>query len=116
MGYVASAARYQSIENRRSGKSGIMLPAISLGLWHNFGHIDSFQNAGSILKLAFDCVITHFDLANNYGPPPGSAEENFGKIFIMILPHIGMKCLFQLKLDGACGKDLMETGDQKSTL
>ncbi len=81
MEYKASSERYQNMEYRRCGKSGLMLPAISLGLWHNFGHIDSFQNAESILKLAFDCGITHFDLANNYGPPPGSAEENFGKIF-----------------------------------
>jgi len=69
------------MEYRRCGKSGLLLPAISLGLWHNFGHIDSLDNAENILKLAFDSGITHFDLANNYGPPPGSAEENFGKIF-----------------------------------
>jgi len=69
------------MEYRRCGKTGLLLPAISLGLWHNFGHIDSLDNAENILKLAFDSGITHFDLANNYGPPPGSAEENFGKIF-----------------------------------
>jgi len=69
------------MEYRRCGKSGLFLPAISLGLWHNFGHIDSLDNAENILKLAFDSGITHFDLANNYGPPPGSAEENFGKIY-----------------------------------
>jgi L-glyceraldehyde 3-phosphate reductase len=69
------------MEYRRCGKSGLLLPAISLGLWHNFGHIDSLDNAENILKLAFDSGITHFDLANNYGPPPGSAEDNFGKIF-----------------------------------
>jgi L-glyceraldehyde 3-phosphate reductase len=65
---------------RRCGKSGLMLPAVSLGLWHNFGAIDSLENARTILKLAFDSGITHFDLANNYGPPAGSAEETFGKI------------------------------------
>ncbi len=65
---------------RRCGNSGLKLPAISLGLWHNFGHVDQLENSASILKLAFDSGITHFDLANNYGPPPGSAEENFGKI------------------------------------
>lgn len=81
MTYQANPTRYQNMEYRRCGKSGLLLPAISLGLWHNFGHIDSFDNAENILKLAFDCGITHFDLANNYGPPPGSAEENFGKIF-----------------------------------
>lgn len=80
MTYQANSARYQNMEYRRCGKSGLLLPAISLGLWHNFGHIDSLDNAENILKLAFDSGITHFDLANNYGPPPGSAEENFGKI------------------------------------
>lgn len=68
------------MQYRRSGKSGIQLPAISLGLWHNFGHVDTLENSRKILRLAFDNGITHFDLANNYGPPPGSAEENFGKI------------------------------------
>jgi L-glyceraldehyde 3-phosphate reductase len=69
------------MEYRRCGKSGLKLPAVSLGLWHNFGHIDVLDNARNILHRAFDSGITHFDLANNYGPPPGSAEENFGKIF-----------------------------------
>ncbi len=65
---------------RRCGKSGLRLPALSLGLWHNFGHVDSMENIRNILLAAFDSGITHFDLANNYGPPPGSAEENFGKV------------------------------------
>jgi len=69
------------MEYRRCGNSGLKLPAISLGLWHNFGHIDVLENARNILRLSFDQGITHFDLANNYGPPAGSAEENFGKIF-----------------------------------
>lgn len=64
---------------RRCGRSGLMLPAVSLGLWHNFGHVDVQSNCRKILHLAFDAGITHFDLANNYGPPPGSAEENFGR-------------------------------------
>ncbi len=81
MPYSANAHRYQSMEYRRCGKSGLKLPAVSLGLWHNFGHIDVLENARNILRLAFDNGITHFDLANNYGPPAGSAEENFGKIF-----------------------------------
>ena len=81
MQYLPSPQRYQSMEYRRCGNSGLKLPAISLGLWHNFGHIDVLENARNILKVAFDNGITHFDLANNYGPPPGSAEENFGKIF-----------------------------------
>ncbi len=81
MEYIADENRYKKMEYRRCGNSGLMLPAVSLGLWHNFGHIDNQENARSILRLAFDEGITHFDLANNYGPPPGSAEENFGKIF-----------------------------------
>jgi L-glyceraldehyde 3-phosphate reductase len=68
------------MQYRRCGKSGIKLSAVSLGLWHNFGHVDNFENSRQIIRLAFDSGITHFDLANNYGPPPGSAEENFGKI------------------------------------
>ena len=81
MQYIANPQRYQEMKYRRCGNSGLMLPAISLGLWHNFGHIDSLENARNMLRVAFDNGITHFDLANNYGPPPGSAEENFGKIF-----------------------------------
>lgn len=81
MQYTANPNRYQKMEYRRCGNSGLKLPAISLGLWHNFGQIDSFENAQNILQVAFDNGITHFDLANNYGPPAGSAEENFGKIF-----------------------------------
>jgi L-glyceraldehyde 3-phosphate reductase len=76
--YQPSATRYQEMPYRRCGKSGILLPALSLGLWHNFGGVDVFENYRSILRLAFDSGITHFDLANNYGPPYGSAEENFG--------------------------------------
>ena len=68
------------MEYRRCGRSGLLLPAVSLGLWHNFGHVDVLENSRKILHLAFDSGITHFDLANNYGPPPGSAEENFGRI------------------------------------
>jgi L-glyceraldehyde 3-phosphate reductase len=68
------------MEYRRCGNSGLKLPAVSLGLWHNFGGVDTLENCRNILQLAFDSGITHFDLANNYGPPPGSAEENFGRI------------------------------------
>jgi len=68
------------MQYRRSGKSGILLPEISLGLWHNFGGVDTFENGRAIVRRAFDLGITHFDLANNYGPPPGSAEENFGRL------------------------------------
>ena len=80
MTYLPSSERYNKMQYRRCGKSGIKLPAISLGLWHNFGHVDVMENFRQILHLAFDSGITHFDLANNYGPPPGSAETNFGKI------------------------------------
>ena len=79
--YVADSQRYDSMQYRRSGRSGIQLPAVSLGLWHNFGGVDNFENARAMLRRAFDLGITHFDLANNYGPPYGSAEENFGRIF-----------------------------------
>ena len=78
--YTPSAERYKNMEYRRCGKSGLLLPAISLGLWHNFGDVDDYKNCRKILQHAFDSGITHFDLANNYGPPPGSAEENFGHI------------------------------------
>jgi len=81
MEYKANPQRYEKMEYRRCGNSGLKLPAVSLGLWHNFGNIDNFENCRNLLHLAFDNGITHFDLANNYGPPPGSAEENFGKIF-----------------------------------
>lgn len=80
MTYQPASSRYGQMIYRRCGNSGIKLPAISLGLWHNFGHVDSFENSRAIIHTAFDNGITHFDLANNYGPPPGSAEENFGKI------------------------------------
>jgi L-glyceraldehyde 3-phosphate reductase len=81
MNYTPSAQRYQNMSYRRCGNSGLLLPALSLGLWHNFGRIDNLGNARTILRLAFDMGVTHFDLANNYGPPPGSAEETFGIIF-----------------------------------
>ena len=80
MEYLAQSSRYQQMQYRRCGKSGIKLPEISLGLWHNFGYVDRFDIARQIVLKAFDRGITHFDLANNYGPPPGSAEENFGRL------------------------------------
>jgi L-glyceraldehyde 3-phosphate reductase len=78
--YVADENRYEKMKYRRTGNSGLLLPELSLGLWHNFGNVDSFKNSRKLLRCAFDNGITHFDLANNYGPPPGSAEKNFGKI------------------------------------
>ncbi len=80
MTYIPDINRYKQMNYRRCGKSGLKLPELSLGLWHNFGDVDVFNNYRKILLLAFDNGITHFDLANNYGPPPGSAEENFGRI------------------------------------
>ncbi|MFN4313109.1 MAG: L-glyceraldehyde 3-phosphate reductase [Chitinophagaceae bacterium] len=78
--YVPSSDRYQQMTYNRCGRSGLLLPAVSLGLWHNFGGVDNFENARQMVRTAFDHGITHIDLANNYGPPPGSAEENFGTI------------------------------------
>jgi len=83
MNYQPSENRYSDMIYRRCGKSGIDLPIISLGLWHNFGGVDTFEKFRKIIWDAFDAGITHFDLANNYGPPPGTAEENFGRILKM---------------------------------
>src|SRR5262245_24067674 len=80
MDYLPAANRYDTMRYNRVGASGVRLPAISLGLWHNFGDVDVFQNGRTIARRAFDLGITHFDLANNYGPSPGSAEENFGAL------------------------------------
>lgn len=80
MTYKPSEQRYDKMIYNRSGRSGLKLPAISLGMWHNFGGINVFENQRELVRKAFDLGITHFDLANNYGPPPGSAEENFGRI------------------------------------
>ncbi len=80
MNYLPNSTRYESMQYRRSGRSGLKLPAVSLGLWHNFGGVDIFSNSRDMVLRAFDLGITHLDLANNYGPPPGSAEETFGQI------------------------------------
>jgi L-glyceraldehyde 3-phosphate reductase len=86
--YIANEQRYDTMQYRRCGRSGLLLPAISLGLWHNFGGVDVFENSRAMVRRAFDLGITHFDLANNYGPPPGSAETNFGEILRLDLkPH-----------------------------
>ncbi len=79
--YLPAASRYDKMRYNRCGRSGLKLPAVALGLWHNFGGVDAFENGRAMVHRAFDLGITHFDLANNYGPPYGSAEENFGKIF-----------------------------------
>ena len=78
MNYLPASDRYERMSYRRCGRSGLLLPAISLGLWHNFGNITPFGQQQSLLRKAFDLGITHFDLANNYGPPYGEAERNFG--------------------------------------
>ena len=80
MNYLPTEDRYTNMQYNRSGRSGLKLPAVSLGLWHNFGGVDVFENSRAMLRRAFDLGITHFDLANNYGPPAGSAEETFGQI------------------------------------
>lgn len=80
MTYIPNPSRYDQMIYRPAGNSGLLLPALSLGLWHNFGSVDDFENARAMIHIAFDLGITHFDLANNYGPEPGSAERNFGRI------------------------------------
>ncbi len=86
--YAPTPSRYDSMQYRRVGRSGLLLPAISLGLWHNFGAVDNLESCRAMLRRAFDFGITHFDLANNYGPPAGSAEANFGRLFAEdFLPH-----------------------------
>ncbi|HAU8263873.1 TPA: aldo/keto reductase [Kluyvera intermedia] len=80
MSWFANPARYEQMQYRYCGKSGLRLPALSLGLWHSFGHVHALESQRALLRKAFDLGITHFDLANNYGPPPGSAEENFGRL------------------------------------
>jgi L-glyceraldehyde 3-phosphate reductase len=88
MHYIPATDRYEHLDYRRCGRSGLQLPPISLGLWHNFGGVDVFENGRAIVRRAFDRGVTHFDLANNYGPPPGSAEEAFGRILDLDLrPH-----------------------------
>jgi len=80
MTYEAKTERYENMPYKRCGRSGLKLPRLSLGLWHNFGDVDEIENSRRLLRYAFDAGITHFDLANNYGPPPGSAERNFGRV------------------------------------
>jgi L-glyceraldehyde 3-phosphate reductase len=80
MTYLPHEARYNDMRYNRTGRSGLQLPAVSLGLWHNFGGVDVYENSRAMVRRAFDVGITHFDLANNYGPPAGSAEETFGQI------------------------------------
>ena len=97
--YKAEENRYADMIYRRCGRSGILLPAVSLGLWHNFGSVDVFSNFIQIAHAAFDHGVTHFDLANNYGPAYGSAEENFGRILSL------------RRRATICGRDRMGTGE-----
>ncbi len=87
MTYLAADDRYDIQPYRRCGRSGLLLPAISLGFWHNFGDDKPLEVQRAVMRRAFDLGITHFDLANNYGPPPGSAEENFGRILATDFRH-----------------------------
>ena len=123
MTYIPDKTRYSNgMIYSYCGKSGLMLPKISLGLWHNFGHADSFEKSKDIIHCAFDRGITHFDLANNYGPPPGSAEENFGKIFKEDLSAHRNEIIISTKAghamwdgpygDGSSRKNLMSSLDQ----
>ena len=80
MAYIPNAERYTQMEYRRCGRSGLKLPLLSMGLWHNFGDTNSLEHMAQLCETAFDGGITHFDLANNYGPPAGAAERNFGKL------------------------------------
>jgi aryl-alcohol dehydrogenase-like predicted oxidoreductase len=88
MSYQAADERYEKMIYRRSGRSGLKLPAITLGLWYNFGGVDVLENGRSMIHRAFDLGVTHFDLANNYGPPPGSAEETSALIGASRIGHI----------------------------
>ena len=115
--YKADATRYTEMKYKRVGNSGLQLPLVSLGLWHNFGETTSFENARTMIHTAFDHGITHFDLANNYGPPPGSAEKNFGKILSEDLSSYRDELIISTKAgyrmwDGPYG----EWGSRKSLL
>lgn len=109
--YKAAGNRYEVMEYKRSGRSGVLLPRISLGLWQNFGLEKSLEEQKDILFRAFDMGITHFDLANNYGHPAmGMAEENFGAILKSDLEDTEMNCSFPPKRDMTSGRGPMETG------
>ena len=108
--YQPAADRYEQMPYTYCGKSGLQLPLISLGLWHNFGSVDNFNVATDMIKYAFDHGVTHFDLANNYGPEPGSAEENFGRILKTDLQTYRDELIIVQKLAMICGKDRMEAG------
>lgn len=112
--YTAKESRYDTMKYNRCGTSGLLLPAVSLGLWHNFGSNRNFDNMTNMCLTAFDNGITHFDLANNYGPVPGSAEENFGRILKKASVSIETSLLFPPRQAMTCGPGLTETGAAKS--
>lgn len=103
MVWLANPERYGQMQYRYCGKSGLRLPALSLGLWHNFGHVNALESQRAILRKAFDLGITHFDLANNYGPPPGSAEENFGRLLREDFAAYRDELIISTKLATICG-------------
>lgn len=115
MAYQADENRYQTMEYRRCGQSGLKLPIVSLGLWHNFGDTTQVENSRALLQRAFDLGINHFDLANNYGPPPGSAERNLVGSCRKIFYRGEMSLLSPLKRATPCGKALTGTGVHANT-
>jgi L-glyceraldehyde 3-phosphate reductase len=115
MHYLASETRYNTMQYNRSGRSGLKLPAVSLGLWHNFGGVDTLENSRAMIRRAFDLGITHMDLANNYGPPPGSAEETFGKIMAQDLKPYRDELIISSKAVTICGPVHMASGVRANT-
>ena len=116
MTYRPNIRRYEKIKYRHCGNSGLQLPLITLGLWHNFGGKLISLESKKIIFRAFDRGITHFDLANNYGPPYGSAEENFGKLMNSDLKPFRDELIISTKAGYICGQVHMESGDQKNIL
>ena len=106
--YSPAENRYETMPYRRCGRSGLRLPAVSLGLWHNFGSVDVYENARKMAQTAFDLGITHFDLANNYGPEPGSAEITFGRI----LRPTATNSSSPARRATTCGRDPTGSGDR----
>ena len=114
MGFAADLGRYEGMSYRRCGASGLKLPAISLGLWQNFGYERPLETSRAILRRAFDSGITHFDLANNYGPPYGSAEKVFGEVLVSISRHIATSSSFRRRRATTCGLARMANGARAS--
>ena len=111
MPYTANERRYEAMQYARCGKSGLKLPRVSLGLWHNFGSCDAFDNMRAMLRAAFDCGITHIDMANNYGPVPGAAEENFGRLMERPYGDFGSRKYLLASLDQSLKRTGLEYFD-----